>query len=215
MNTKHLHISELKVNENNPRQIQEERFNQLIASLIVFPKMLRLRPIIVEENNTALGGNMRFRGLSTIFDMSPDEIKDIIEKSRKMQKRTQYERDELLDFWLAWKKDPIVEVGDASDLSDEERNEFIAKDNIEYGEWDSDELANNWEEDDLLEWGLDIWQDEGKDYSDKNKEIDVNGLGDEVTLKLKYPENKYNQVKLKLAEIDESPEVALLKLLNL
>lgn len=215
MNTKHLHISELRVNENNPRQIKEERFNQLIASLIVFPKMLKLRPIIVEENNTALGGNMRFRGLSAIFDMSPNEIKDIIEKSRKMQKRTQYERDELLDFWLAWKKDPIVEVGDASDLSDEERSEFIAKDNIEYGEWDNDELANKWEEDDLIEWGLDLWQDDGKDYSDKNKEINVDDLKDEVTLKLKYPESKYNQVKLKLAEIDGSPEEALLKLLGL
>lgn len=215
MNTKHLHISELRVNENNPRQIKEERFNQLIASLIVFPKMLQLRPIIVEENNTALGGNMRFRGLSAIFDMSPNEIKDIIEKSRKMQKRTQYERDELLDFWLAWKKDPVVEVGDASDLSDEERSEFIAKDNIEYGEWDNDELANKWEEDDLIEWGLDLWQDDGKDYSDKNKEINVDDLKDEVTLKLKYPESKYNQVKLKLAEIDGSPEEALLKLLGL
>lgn len=215
MNTKYLHISELRVNENNPRQIKEERFNQLIASLIVFPKMLKLRPIIVEENNTALGGNMRFRGLTAIFDMSLNEIKDIIEKSRKMQKRTQYEREELLEFWLAWKKDPIVEVGDASELTDEERNEFIAKDNIEYGEWDNDELANKWEEDDLIEWGLDLWQDDGKDYSDKNKEIDVNDLKDEVTLKLKYPESKYNQVKLKLAEIAGSPEEALLKLLGL
>lgn len=101
MNTKRLHISELKVNENNPRQIKEERFNQLIASLIVFPKMLQLRPIVVQEENKALGGNMRFRGLTAILDMSPNEIKDIIEKSRKMQKKTQYERDELLDYWLA------------------------------------------------------------------------------------------------------------------
>lgn len=151
MKTKQLHITRIRVNEDNPRQIKEERFNKLISSLVVFPKMLELRPITVDKDIIALGGNMRFRGLMAILDMSVNEIRDIIEKSRKMINKPQSERDALLEYWLDWKKDPVVEVGDASDLTEEERREFIAKDNIEYGEWDNDELANKWDNEDLIE----------------------------------------------------------------
>lgn len=214
MKTKQLHITRIRVNEDNPRQIKEERFNKLISSLVVFPKMLELRPITVDKDIIALGGNMRFRGLMAILDMSVNEIRDIIEKSRKMINKPQYERDALLEYWLDWKKDPVVEVGDASDLTEEERREFIAKDNIEYGEWDSDELANKWDNEDLIEWGVDVWADDS-DYSEKNKEINVGDINDEVTLKLKYSESIYNRVKAKLSELAGTPEEALLKLLGL
>lgn len=214
MKTKQLHITRIRVNEDNPRQIKEERFNKLISSLVVFPKMLELRPITVDKDIIALGGNMRFRGLMAILDMSVNEIRDIIEKSRKMINKPQSERDALLEYWLDWKKDPVVEVGDASDLTEEERREFIAKDNIEYGEWDNDELANKWDNEDLIEWGVDVWSDDS-DYSEKNKEINVGDISDEVTLKLKYSEGVYNRVKAKLSELAGTPEEALLKLLGL
>ena len=178
-------------------------------------KIVHLQKRKAYEYETFAHIGVESKRLVAILDMSPIEIKGIIEKSLKMQKKTQFERDSLLDYWIKWKANPIVEIEDASDLTEDERKEFIAKDNIEYGEWDNDELANVWEEDDLVEWGLDIWKDDGKDYSEKNKEIDVNGLNDEVTLKLKFSESKYNQVKLKLAEIDGSPEEAILKLLGL
>ena len=74
MKTKQLHITRIRVNEDNPRQIKEERFNKLISSLVVFPKMLELRPITVDKDIIALGGNMRFRGLMAILDMSVNEI---------------------------------------------------------------------------------------------------------------------------------------------
>jgi len=38
--------------------------------------------------------------------------------------------------------------------------EFIVKDNVGFGEWDWDILANEWDAAELDEWGLDVWQPE-------------------------------------------------------
>jgi len=48
---------------------------------------------------------------------------------------------------------PIIK---ASSLSEEKQKEFIVKDNVGYGEWDWDDLANNWDAEQLTDWGLDI-----------------------------------------------------------
>lgn len=44
----------------------------------------------------------------------------------------------------------------ADDLTEEQQRQFIIKDNVGYGEWNWEDLANNWNVDDLSEWGLDI-----------------------------------------------------------
>jgi len=44
----------------------------------------------------------------------------------------------------------------ADNLSEEQQREFIIKDNLGYGEWDFDELKNDWDIDQLEEWGLDL-----------------------------------------------------------
>lgn len=49
-----------------------------------------------------------------------------------------------------------VPVLKASDLTEEQQKEFIIKDNVGFGEWDWSELANSWDQDELIEWGLDI-----------------------------------------------------------
>jgi hypothetical protein len=51
-----------------------------------------------------------------------------------------------------WKEAPIQIV----DWDEQKQKEFIVKDNVGYGEWDWDDLANNWDEQLLTEWGLDI-----------------------------------------------------------
>lgn len=50
------------------------------------------------------------------------------------------------------KEVPIIK---ASDLTDEQQKEFIVKDNVGFGEWDWDVLANEWDAVQLEEWGLD------------------------------------------------------------
>ena len=49
-----------------------------------------------------------------------------------------------------------VPVVIAKGLSEEQQQEFIIKDNVGFGEWDWDDLANNWDEANLKQWGLDF-----------------------------------------------------------
>jgi len=51
------------------------------------------------------------------------------------------------------KEVPVIK---ASDLNQEQQKAFIIKDNVGYGEWDWDMLANEWDAEELVEWGLDI-----------------------------------------------------------
>jgi len=51
------------------------------------------------------------------------------------------------------KEVPIIK---AKNLTEQQQKEFIIKDNVGFGEWDWDQLANEWEADDLAEWGLEV-----------------------------------------------------------
>ena len=65
-----------------------------------------------------------------------------------------------------WKEVPIEVV----DWSEQQQKEFIIKDNVGFGEWEWDILANEWEADDLEKWGLDVpvfEESEQEDLSDK------------------------------------------------
>tara|TARA_R110000764_G_scaffold89383_3_gene170872 strand:- start:3453 stop:4064 length:612 start_codon:yes stop_codon:yes gene_type:complete len=54
----------------------------------------------------------------------------------------------------------------AKDLTLEETKQFLIKDNVGFGEWDWDVLANKWEVDEIIDWGLDVSNVSIKDYSD-------------------------------------------------
>lgn len=114
-----MKIQDIKPNPNNPRLIKDNKFKQLVKSIQDFPQMLELRPIVIDENNMVLGGNMR--------------LKACIEAG-------------LQD----------VPVKQAKDLTEEQKKEFIIKDNVNFGEHNWSELANEWDTDLLEEWGLDI-----------------------------------------------------------
>lgn len=114
-----LNLNDIKLNEHNPRTINKRQLDRLVKSVQEFPEMTELRPIVVDENNTILGGNMRYRA---------------------MQK-------------LGYKQAEVVKV---SGLTDEQKREFIIKDNIAFGDWDWDALANEWSTQELNDWGLDF-----------------------------------------------------------
>jgi len=46
----------------------------------------------------------------------------------------------------------------ADELTDEQKRQFIIKDNVGFGEHDWDVLANEWDSELLNEWGLEVWQ---------------------------------------------------------
>ena len=112
-------INEVKPNPKNPRLIKDDKFKKLVKSIQDFPQMLEIRPIVVDENNIVLGGNMRLKackeaGLKEVF---------------------------------------IVR---AENLTKEQKDEFIVKDNVGFGEWDWDILANEWDVEKIQDWGLDL-----------------------------------------------------------
>lgn len=49
-----------------------------------------------------------------------------------------------------------VDIIKADDLTEEQQKQFIIKDNVGFGEWDWEDLANNWDSEQLTDWGLDI-----------------------------------------------------------
>jgi len=54
-------ISEVKPNKDNPRIIKDDKFKKLVQSVNDFPEMLKLRPIVVNDDMVVLGGNMRLK----------------------------------------------------------------------------------------------------------------------------------------------------------
>lgn len=56
-------IKDIKSNPNNPRVIKDDKFHKLCESIKAFPKMLELRPIVVNDDMVVLGGNMRLKAL--------------------------------------------------------------------------------------------------------------------------------------------------------
>tara|TARA_R100000781_G_C4081542_1_gene127922 strand:- start:1916 stop:2428 length:513 start_codon:yes stop_codon:yes gene_type:complete len=135
---KKLKIKILKPNKNNPRVIRDNKFAKLVQSIIDFPEMLELRPIVIDEENVILGGNMRYKAC--------------IEAGLKE-----------------------VPVKVAEGLSEAQKKEFIVKDNVGFGEWDWDILANDWDNKQIEEWGLDVWQtldEEAQKESEKNYSLE-------------------------------------------
>jgi hypothetical protein len=84
--------------------------------------MLELRPMVVNEDNILLGGNMRLKALQH----------------------------------LKYTEIPSTWVRKAEDLTEDEQRQFIVKDNVGFGEWDWEMLANSWDSEELSEWGLEV-----------------------------------------------------------
>lgn len=130
-------LSTIKSNPNNPRVIKDARFKKLVKSIQEFPKMMALRPLVVDADNVVLGGNMRLKALKE----------------------------------LGYKEVPQEWVKKATDLTEEEQKRFIIADNVGFGEDDWDMLANEWNLEQLDDWGM---ERKGKhvsfDVSDKISE---------------------------------------------
>lgn len=159
---KRVALEEVLENPDNPRSITEHKLDSLVDSILGFPRMLDLRPIVVDERGVSLGGNMRRRGLELIGKLTDEQLKGRIEEVTEDKER----RAALLKYWKKWREKKEVTVVNASDLTEEQKREFIIKDNIAFGAWDQDKLAG-WGRDQLEEWGLDDirW---GKDASDED-----------------------------------------------
>ena len=69
----------------------------------------------------------------------------------------------------------------ADNLTPEQENEFLIKDNVSGGEWDWDILANEWNSEELENWGLDVWQMPSEIDYDILNDDDVSDQLDDMT----------------------------------
>jgi hypothetical protein len=114
-------INKVFSNPVNPRTIKEAKFKKLVNSIKEFPEMLKLRPIVVNEEMGILGGNMRYKACQK----------------------------------LGHKEIYIIK---AENLTEKQKESFVIKDNVGFGDWDWDVLANSWDTKELTDWGMDVWQ---------------------------------------------------------
>jgi ParB-like chromosome segregation protein Spo0J len=172
-------INTVKANPNNPRIIKDDKFAKLVKSINEFPQMLKLRPIVVNDDMVVLGGNMRLKACKEAG------LKEI----------------------------PIIK---ASELTEQQQKEFIVKDNVGYGEWDWDDLANNWDAEELENWGLDI--------PNFNTNINLDEFFEDSKIDSKLPTGKIileytleecDKVKSELLKHGNTPEEAIYNLLGL
>jgi DNA modification methylase len=128
-------ISEIKLNDKNPRFIKDEKFLNLVSSIKKFPEMINVREIVVNQDMVILGGNMRYRALK---EAGVTEV-------------------------------PVKIV----DWSEDKQKEFIIKDNVEAGEWDWDILANEWDKEELIDWGLELpdWETKELEAEEDNYQV--------------------------------------------
>jgi hypothetical protein len=88
------------------------------------------------------------------------------------------------------KEVPVIK---ARDLTEDQQREFIIKDNVGFGEWDWDILANEWDIDLLSDWGLATWN---------TSDVDLDGFFEDDTtdkaninkIVLEYNDEEYIQV---------------------
>lgn len=163
MNTETINLTQVNINAKNPRKISDPQLQRLVKSLLVFPEMMELRPIVVDDTNTALGGNMRYRALTAITTMSADEIRETLETSLDYNKKTEVEKNILLDHWAEWQQNPTAIIVRASQLTEAQKREFIIKDNVAFGDWDDKALTADFDPDELVDWGLGDIDDEPDD----------------------------------------------------
>jgi len=142
-------INSVKTNPNNPRILKDDKFKKLVNSIKSFPEMLKVRPIVVNNDMFVLGGNMRLKACKA----------------------------------AGLKEVHIIKV---SDFTEAQQREFIIKDNVGFGEWDWDMISNEWDTDEVTDWGLDlplfeedeVLEAEEDDFDTTPPEIPITVLGD-------------------------------------
>lgn len=164
MKTETIKLYKIKSNPNNPRLIKDDKFHKLVKSIKEFPEMLKIRPIVVNEELIVLGGNMRLKACKE----------------------------------AGLKEVPVIKT---SGLTEKQQREFIVKDNVGFGDWDWDMVANEWETKELEDWGLNmpVFQDNLSNtdsYNGANPELELdNFMNSEIKrLYLVYDSETFEKV---------------------
>ena len=172
-----LSVKDLVINPINPRKISTPNKHRLQQSIMLFPKMLYYRDIIVNKENVILAGNQRVATLLEILNSPSIDWMLVLQENEKWMSYTEAVKDQIIEYWKKWVENPLVEVTVAEDLTEEEEKELIIKDNNEFGEFDYNKLPLLFDEIGLINFGFDegLFYDPTEDDTLVTKY--VNGLG--------------------------------------
>ena len=92
-------VRELSINPINPRKIVLGQKRRLQQSIMLFPKMLYYRDIIINKEKVVLAGNQRTTILKEIITSSPMDWMIILQENEKWQALTEKQRDVVIDYW--------------------------------------------------------------------------------------------------------------------
>ena len=147
---------------------------------------MKLSEIKVNKSNPRIIKDDKFKKLIKSLEDFPKmmEFRPIVVNDDGMILGGNMRYRALLD--LGYKEIPDNWVKKASDLTDDEKRRFIIVDNLSFGEHDWDALANEWDSEELEEWGLDVpdfgadevLEAEEDDFDTTPPEIPITVLGD-------------------------------------
>lgn len=143
-------IADLIPSEKNPRSIGRKEYEALKKSLVEFPEMKQIRPVVVDEDMHVLAGHQRLYALQDL------DYEDVL----------------------------VLQV---SGLTSKQKDEFMIKDNVSAGKWDADIIANNWDLDQLEQFGVPAFKIPGdggsaNEKSYKNHEVTCPNCGEHFEL---------------------------------
>lgn len=181
-----MKISNIKPNPSNPRIIKDDKFKKLVQSLRDFPEMMEKRPMVCV---TDVDGKIYPLGGNMRF--------------RALQ---ELKYTEIPDSWVQM----------ADEWTEEQRKEFVIKDNVGFGEWDWGMLANEWDAQQLNDWGLEVpifdndinlndFFEENHEQSEKEETFDII---------LEFTEEEYHEAVELFSKKTGSREKIVLELLK-
>jgi|TARA_R100000084_G_scaffold107098_1_gene66420 hypothetical protein len=136
-------------------------------------QQVKLYKIKGNPNNPRIIKNDKFRKL----------VKSIQEFPEMLEKRPIIVDENLMvlggNMRLKASKDAGLKevwIDIAKGWTQKQKDEFVVKDNVNFGEWEWDMLANEWDSVQLAEWGLDVWENE-----DDLEQSNLKDMSDNIT----------------------------------
>lgn len=133
MKIERVNIKSVHLNPNNPRTIKDDKFKKLIKSIKEFPEMLEVRPIVVDDNNIVLGGNMRLKacqeaGLDEIYIIKFNNLPDNKKEEFIVKDNVGYGEWDFELLLQDWDREVLLDWG--LDLPAEKKEKNIMPDNV-------------------------------------------------------------------------------------
>lgn len=125
-----LKVSELILDDRNPRTITKSKRERLKKSLLEFPEMMELRSVIIDEKNMVLAGNQR---VTVLMELDPDKeievtkvtgLSESKKKEFKIKDNAHYGEWDLSVLFEDYSQDDIFEAGLDLSIPDEIFEEF-------------------------------------------------------------------------------------------